>query len=174
MIAAKNQFADDLYAEANAYLGYNSIMDSRTAYKLFEELKDVKPNYNNLNQLLNDARFKGTDFVKVSTEKPQWTNNSQVGWSANYWILTPMAWIIFGPNIMQPGENGIDYNFGITLNFNQISVSPERISKKEYRRKKRIKDGWKYKLDRNGNVMKDSLGNDIKTDVYKIVTARVM
>ena len=35
-------------------------------------------------------------------------------------------------------------------------------------------DGWKYKLDRNGNVMKDSLGNDIKTDVYKVVTARVM
>ena len=36
--------------------------------------------------------------------------------------------------------------------------------------KKRVKDGLKYLLDDNGNVVKDSLGNDMKVD--NIVTVR--
>jgi len=173
IVAAKNRFADDLHEEAMTYLGYNTIMDARTAYTRLHELQEVKADYPNLNNLLNDARFRGTDFVKLAL------NNSSG---------------IFIPGVLQQElldfntygldnfwteyhvnrQTGITYNFGITLDFRQISISPERISEKEYQRKKRIKDGWEYKLDRNGNVMKDSLGNDIKIDVYKIVTARVM
>ena len=59
---------------------------------------------------------------------------------------------------------------GIDLNFNEINISPERISEREFIREKTIKDGWQYVLDRYGNVMKDSLGNDIKED--KIITVR--
>ncbi len=68
---------------------------------------------------------------------------------------------------------GVPKSFGCSLNFKQIGVSPEQVLEKEYSRTKRIKDGWEYKLDRNGNVMKDSLGNDIKVDIIKVVKARV-
>jgi len=39
-----------------------------------------------------------------------------------------------------------------------------------YLRKKEIIDGWEYQLDSDGNVAKDSLGNDIKID--KIVEVK--
>ncbi len=173
IVAAKNKFADDLYSEASTLLSYNTTLDGRAAYERLDELHDIKPNYTNINALLNDARFQGTDFVKVSL-------NNRSGQIIPARLLLDLLdfntyglddfWTEYHVN----REAGIDYNFGISFNFREIVVSPERISEKEYFRKNRIKDGWKYKLDRNGNVMKDSLGNDIKTDVYKVVSARVM
>ena len=53
------------------------------------------------------------------------------------------------------------------------NVSPERIHEKQVLRKKRIVDGWEYKLDGDGNVMKDSLGNDIKIDRIINIRARL-
>ena len=52
--------------------------------------------------------------------------------------------------------------------FKAFIISPERILEKENVKEKNIKDGYSYQLDDNGNVMKDSLGNDIKID--RIVT----
>ena len=37
--------------------------------------------------------------------------------------------------------------------------------------KKRIKDGWEYKRDRNGTIINNEDGNPIKIDKYKTVTA---
>lgn len=58
----------------------------------------------------------------------------------------------------------------MSLQLAQINISPEQLREKEFVRERDIKDSWQYKLDRNGNVMKDSLGNDIKID--KLVTVR--
>ena len=54
-----------------------------------------------------------------------------------------------------------------------IAISPERINDQTERRSKRIKDGWEYVLDRNGNVKKDTLGNDIKVIKYKTISCNV-
>jgi hypothetical protein len=70
-------------------------------------------------------------------------------------------------------EQGIDYHYGISLNFRTIEVSPERISEREERRSKRIKDGWEYKRDRNGEIVNDAEGNPIKIDIYKTVSAMI-
>lgn len=173
LLAARDLFADDLNAEANTFLGYGTIMDARTAYERLEELRQVKPSYPNLNSMLNEARFQGTDYVRVNLKN---RTGTIIPGRLERELLDFNTYGLddFWTEYHQKPENGIDYNFGITLNFREIAVSPERISEKEFQRKKRIKDGWEYKLDRNGNVMKDSLGNDIKTDVYKIVRARVM
>ena len=52
------------------------------------------------------------------------------------------------------------------LEFVSINISPESINQKEIIREKEIKDGQKYVLDTNGNVAKDSLGNDLKEDKF--------
>jgi hypothetical protein len=62
-------------------------------------------------------------------------------------------------------------DFYIDLAFKAFIISPERILEKENTKKKNIKDGYTYQLDNNGNVMSDSLGNDIKID--KIVEISV-
>ncbi|MBT8255983.1 MAG: hypothetical protein KJO23_05510, partial [Bacteroidia bacterium] len=173
LVDARDTYADDLYAQATTLLGYNTIMDSRAAYDKLAELQEVKSNYAGLRNLMDEARFKGTDFVKVSLNNrsgqiiPQRLQRELLDF--NTYGLDD-----FWTEYHADAENGIDYNFGIVMNFREISISPERISEKEFLRRKKIKDGWEYVLDQNGNVKKDSLGNDIKVDVFKNITARVM
>lgn len=59
------------------------------------------------------------------------------------------------------------------LRIEEMDVSPEREVVNHYKNEKRVKDGWEYVLDSKGNVKKDTLGNDIKRDVYKTVRARI-
>jgi len=58
------------------------------------------------------------------------------------------------------------------LQLKRINISPEELHEKQLLREKQIVDGWKYQLDDAGNVMKDSLGNDIKIDNIVNVRAR--
>ena len=68
-------------------------------------------------------------------------------------------------------QQNIPYSYGVALNFRQIEFSPERISEREERRTKRIKDGWEYKKDRNGEIVHDENGDPIKIDIYNTVSA---
>ncbi|PHI20788.1 hypothetical protein CEQ90_05345 [Lewinellaceae bacterium SD302] len=58
-------------------------------------------------------------------------------------------------------EAGIDYDFEARLALNGVNVSPERVTERSFIESKEITDGEEYVLDDNGNVAKDSLGNDI-------------
>lgn len=55
-----------------------------------------------------------------------------------------------------------NYDYNLVLDIREIAVSPERVETQKYSETKEIQDGMKYVLDQNGNVKKDSLGNDIK------------
>jgi len=69
------------------------------------------------------------------------------------------------------GNHPIDVK--AVLNIDRMDISPEREVINHYHNEKRVKDGWEYVLDHNGNVKKDSLGNDLKKDVFRKVRARV-
>ena len=64
----------------------------------------------------------------------------------------------------------LNYDYAMHLNLKQIDVSPERVNQREFLREKEVADGWEYEKDSNGNVVKDSLGNDIKFE--KIIKVR--
>ncbi|MEZ4874006.1 MAG: hypothetical protein R2793_00755 [Flavobacteriaceae bacterium] len=172
IIASKKNFADYLFAEGNNYLQRNTVLDAREAFGYFNDLKNLQSNYLGIDQKLDEAHFQGTDFVFV-------TLNNHSGQIIPYRLeqelldFNTYGLDDFWTEYHTRRENGIPYNYGIDLNFNQILISPERISEKEYLRKKTIKDGWEYLLDRNGNVVKDSLGNDVKVDKIITVTAAV-
>jgi hypothetical protein len=68
---------------------------------------------------------------------------------------------------------GIDYDYGMIVNFRQINISPEQVKEKEFQKEKQIKDGVKNLVDANGNVVKDSLGNPIKVDNLKTVSISI-
>lgn len=68
-------------------------------------------------------------------------------------------------------EEIIDYE--ARLNIRNLNVSPEREIRDRHQDIKEVKDGWRYVLDKNGNVRKDSLGNDIKEPKYKKIIANV-
>ena len=63
-----------------------------------------------------------------------------------------------------------EFDYKVLVKITNVDVSPGFVKEREYEDTKEIEDGFEYVLDQNGNVMKDSLGNDIK--VPKVVTIR--
>lgn len=70
-----------------------------------------------------------------------------------------------------PGDINYDYNAVIIID--RLDISPEKEKEVYYIDEKEIKDGYEYVLDGKGNVMKDSLGNDIKVDKYTNIRAEI-
>lgn len=169
---AKDNLLKYLYNEANVYMERQSTKDYRTAYHIYCEIDELQFNYKDVAQLKEDAHFYGTDFIIVNINNrsgqliPARLERELLDF--NTYGLNEM-WTEYHVN----REQDINYNYGITLNFKEIAISPERIKEITEERSKQIKDGWEYVLDRAGNVKKDSLGNDIKRDKYITVTAAV-
>ncbi|MFC7357569.1 hypothetical protein ACFQO1_07715 [Jejudonia soesokkakensis] len=172
IIIAKNNFLEALYTEALSYMERGQKQDYRRAHTLFTELSSLRSNYKDVAKRMEDAHYFGTDFVFVTLQNrtgiliPRRLERDLLDFST---YNLDDFWTVYHSE----KQNDIDYDFGIVYSFKDIAISPERINEREYNRKDRIKTGWEYKLDRNGNVMKDSLGNDIKIDVFENVTARV-
>jgi molecular chaperone GrpE (heat shock protein) len=64
-------------------------------------------------------------------------------------------------------DASIQYDYYININIRNIAVSPDQTMQRDTVVRKEVEDGYAYQLDKKGNVMKDSLGNDIKTKKYK-------
>ncbi len=71
-------------------------------------------------------------------------------------------------------QPGMQYDYEVVVNMMHISVSPEQVREREYEDACEIEDGFEYILDSRGNVMKDSLGNDVKVPRKVWVRARVL
>lgn len=172
IVSAKANYVSYMYDEAKSYMQRETVMDARTAYNVLCELDELQPSYKDVVQLKQEAHFYGTDFVIVNLKN---RSGQIIPRNLERELLDFNTYGLddFWTEYHNEAQQQIDYNYAIDLIFRQIAVSPERIKENEERRTKRIKDGWEYKLDRNGNVMKDSLGNDIKVDKYINVSARI-
>lgn len=173
IVVAKNDYVSYLFHQGSDYLAINSIPDARRAHHYFRKIKKIEPNYLKIDSLLEEAHFQGTDFVHVVIRNrtqqiiPKRLEAAILDFNTykldDYWTEYHSA-----------REQNIDYNFGIVLDIREILISPERVNEKEFERTKEVADGWEYVLDENGNVKKDSLGNDIKVDVFKELKAKVI
>ena len=173
IITAKKAYVAYLYDEADLYMQYQTLKDYRTAYYIYCELENVEPNYKDVRVKKENARFYGTDFILLDLKND---TNQIIPASLEQELLAINSYGIdeFWTQFHTKQDRAIDYHFGITLSFINIGISPERLNEVQQRRSKRIKDGWEYQYDQNGNVAKDSLGNDIKKDVYRTVSAAVI
>lgn len=150
---------------------YNKF-DIREAYSMFSYINKINPNYKDVRQLMDAAHQKGTDYVLVSIENqthqiiPSRLEADLLDF--NTYGLNNF-WTVYHANT----TNDIDYDYAMQLQLKQIQVSPERVNRNQLLREKQIVDGWEYLLDNNGNVMQDSLGNDIKVDKIINVRARL-
>ena len=170
---SRKVFEEYLYEMGKNYMRYNTIEDYRKAYSIFCELTDINQTYKDAKQLRDEAHFKGTDFVLVNL-------NNYSGVIIPYNLESDLLnfntyglddfWIEYH----NKPQNNIKYNYAIDLNFRVIEISPERIFEKEYHREKEVKTGWKYKKDRNGNIVNDENGDPIKIDVFETVEADIL
>ncbi len=150
---------------------YNKF-DIREAYRMLQYIDRINPNYKDVRQLMYVAHHKGTDYVLVSIENqthqiiPRRLEDDLLNF--NTYGLNNF-WTVYHANT----TNDIDYDYAMQLQLKQIQVSPERVNRNQLLREKQIVDGWEYLLDNDGNVVKDSLGNDIKVDKIINVRARL-
>ncbi|WP_229724362.1 hypothetical protein [Winogradskyella forsetii] len=145
--------------------------NARKAHGIFSYIEQKNPNFEETRSLITEAHEKGMDYIHVSIQNqtrqiiPQQLEAELVDF--NTYGLNQF-WTTYHAN---PNET-IDYDFAMQLQLKQINISPERFNERQILREKQIVDGWEYQLDRNGNVKKDSLGNDIKIDKIIKVRAR--
>jgi len=142
-------------------------MTVRRAYDDLVYLESINPGYKDVNKLMDEARFKGTDFVMVSTKNetnmiiPARLQDDLLDFST-YGLND--KWTVYHNN----RQKGITYDYGLIVNFRQINISPEQVKEKQFDKEKVIKDGQKNLLDSNGNVVKDNSGNPIQVDNMKL------
>jgi len=167
----RDETSDYLYEKGISLLDSDSKSMIREAYNTFSYIESINPNYEKTRELIEEAHLRGTNYVIVNIENqtnqiiPNRLEDDLLNF--NTYGLNQF-WTVY--HAYQ--QENLDYDYAMTLQLNRINISPEQIKEREIVREKEIVDGWKYKLDSKGNVMKDTLGNDIKIDKIIKVKAR--
>ena len=169
ILTVKEKLSDYLYNNAVTLLNNaTSKRDYRESYDDFVYLEQINPGYGDSKQKKEDARAKGLDYVKVgminNTDQiiPAKLETELLNFNT-YGLNT--LWTEYHTN---PLPN-IRYDYDMQISLREINISPEQIREKQIIKEKQIKDGYKYAVDTNGNIVKDSLGNKIKIDKFKTV-----
>lgn len=167
----RNQLSEYLYNKASNKLATENKQFIREAHDDFNYLQEINPNYKNVPNLINASRDKGMDYVYIkfqnNTDKiiPKKLADNLLNLEQysldNYWT-TYHTWI----------NNEIHYDFELAVIYDEIVMSPERIKETVIIKEKEIVDGKEYILDKNGNVKKDSKGNDLKKDKKIKITSK--
>lgn len=169
ILVSKASLSDYLYSNANNLLtNASSKFDYRRAYEDFKYLNELNPGFSDSKEKMELAHIKGLDYVKVNVVNdtdqivPERLEEELLNF--NTYGLNDL-WTEYHAN---PLKN-IDYDYEMQVAFRNISITPEQISEKQLVKEKQIKDGYEYLEDENGNLVKDSLGNEIKIDRLKTV-----
>ncbi len=172
LIESKADLSIYLYNNAKKLLASKNKLVIREAYDDLAYLDKLNPNYNDVRSLMDQAQFRGTDFILVSTKNdtqmviPVRLQDDMLDFST-YGIND--KWTVYH-NKMQ---SNITYDFAMIVNFREIKISPEQVREKQFIKEKQIKDGTKPLLDSNGVQVKDSDGKPMVVDVMKTITASV-
>jgi hypothetical protein len=136
-------------------------------YELVKAKNYSGDSFRDLDEIINEARYKGMSRVLVSIVNqtilnlPQEFTDGLI--SVNARELNS-EWVEYYTR--KPDEK-INFDYFVDIILQSIVVSPDLVKDKDFLEKKTIDDGFQYVLDAKGNVMKDTAGNDIKIKKYK-------
>jgi hypothetical protein len=173
LIAAKEKAVKFLYDNSIELLAKNDKMLAREAYDKLIQVDKIYSNYKNTHKLLNEAKAKGMTNVllKVHTAGANVVLPTKLDNELKKTELHGLnkEWITY----YNKPQNGMYYDYDIIVNFDEIFISPNSEKIKETSESKEVSDGYQYVLDDNGNVQKDTSGNDIKIAKFKTITASI-
>jgi hypothetical protein len=167
MIAAKKKSADFYYGHG-IELMKSGLKDSyRQAFAEFIRAKEYVGDYEGIDNKIQEAKYLGTSRVFVSLQNttmvkfPQEFEEDLL--SVDLQALNS-EWVEFHTISL---DKNTEYDYFINVNVRNILVSPDQTAQLDSVIKRDVEDGFSYRLDSKGNVMKDTLGNDIKVKKYK-------
>jgi hypothetical protein len=157
----KNSAAEFLYLDAIALLDRNDKIAARAAYHKLREIRTLFPDYEDVRNLLPEALARGQNHILIN-------GINQTAYILPYAFLENLT--RYNPDRLNSqwtrfhtmGAEGQQYDYFIDIIIQMAEISPEQfyeVRSKEYRE---LQDGFRYVLDRRGQVVKDSLGNDLK------------
>ena len=177
MVSAKRKAAEYFYMNGQELLE-NALQkeDYRNAYvQLMKASEYSGGQYPNIEGLMYDARLKGISRVIVEvanqspTKLPKQVEDDLIafdtrGLDRNEWVEYHFKHV----------DEEISYDYAVIVQILSIMVSPDEAKDTDRIFNKRISDGFEYVLDANGNVMKDTAGNDIKLQKFKDITCTMI
>ncbi|WP_369596819.1 hypothetical protein, partial [Flavobacterium sp. FPG59] len=172
IVSSKNALAAYLYVNTKKLMVSNDKMNFRKAFNDLNYLNQINPNYKDVLKLMDEAKFKGCDFVSVTTKNetnmiiPARLQNDLLDFST---FGLNDAWTVYHNN----KQKGIVYDYGMVINFRDIFISPEQVKEREFVKERVIKDGVKKLIDANGKEVLDEKGKVVMVDDLKTVTARI-
>lgn len=173
---SKEKAADYYYAEGKKLMAKAERGDKSAARKAWDQFANINQYYSSYKDekdLMKRAKELGTVYVLFKME-----NNSasilprdfereikrmDVRDLGSDWRLVHLN-----------PSSSIDYDYTVTMRLTSIESTPDLVKEREYVDDKQIQDGWEYVLDKNGNVKKDSSGNDIKIPKKVLIKAYVL
>lgn len=173
---SREKAAAFLYEDARRSLALAKEGDRLAARKAYDQLEKIGRYYSNYKdqaQLMDLAHELGTSYILF-----EMINNAPVllplGFERE---ITRMSvndlnnkWKEY--HIRQ--QSGIEYDYKVVMNITDINISPGVVKERQYVEDREIEDGFDYVLDQNGNVKKDTSGNDIKIPRRVIISAEVL
>jgi hypothetical protein len=176
MIAAKRKAADFFYNNGKELLD-NALQksDYRDAYYQLNKASEYSGGqYADIDEMIYDSRMKGISRVIVEvynqtpTLLPPQVEEDLISFDTrgldNEWVEYHFKHV---------DENAI-YDYAVLVKLLSIMVSPDETKDNDEIFTKKISDGFDYVLDANGNVMKDTAGNDIKIQKFRDITCTLI
>jgi hypothetical protein len=176
MIAAKQKAAEYFYDNGKGLLD-NALQkeDYRDAYyQLVKASEYSGGQFENIDALIYDARMKGISRVIVEVNNqsplqlPPMVEEDLISFDTRG---LDNEWVEY--NFKHVDDNAA-YDYAVLVKLLSIAVSPDGVEDKDEIFTKNISDGFEYVLDANGNVMKDTAGNDIKLQKFKEITCTLI
>lgn len=169
MVTAKRKAAD-FYFTHGSELMKNGLKESyRQAFAEFIRAKEYVGDYPGIDQQIMDAKYLGMSRVLVTLQNTsiiKFPREFEQDLLALDLPLLNSEWVEYHTQNL---DENTQFDYFVNVNIKNIAVSPDNQMQRDSVVKKDIEDGFSYVLDKKGNVMKDTLGNDIKQKKYKTV-----
>ena len=167
MVNAKRKAADFYYAHGNELMKSNIKESYRQAFAEFLRAKDYVGDYEGIDEKIQNAKYLGMSRVFVSVQ-----NSSIIKFPKEFeqdllaldLPALNSEWVEYHT---QDLNSNTEYDYFVNVNVKNVAVSPDQTIERDTVIKRDVEDGFEYVLDKKGNVMRDTLGNDIKLIKYK-------
>jgi len=169
MVAAKRKAADYYYAHGMELMKSQTKESYRQAYAEFVRAKEYAGDYEGIDTRIMEAKYLGMSRVLVSVQNKsiiKFPKEFEDDLLALNLPALNSEWVEYHTQVLDPN---IQFDYLVNVNIVNVLVSPDQTFQRDSVIKKEIEDGFTYVLDKKGNVMKDSLGNDIKMPKFKTV-----
>jgi len=169
MINAKQKAADFYFAHGNELMKSGIKESYRQAFAEFVRAKEYVGDYEGIDNKIQEAKLNGMSKVFVSIQNTSILKFPKEFEDDLLVLDLPRLnseWVEYHTQNL---NDNTQYDYFVNVNIKNVAVGNDQSVQRDSVIKRDIEDGFSYVLDKKGNVMKDSLGTDIKQKKYKTV-----